>query len=177
MPRVRCWAWLAMVISLIAIGCQPDMAEWKRLDPPVPAPDFTLSQLDGGRVSLSGLRGRVVIMEFWATWCGPCRYSSPSLEAIYKKFRDRGVTVLLINAGEGADKVRKWAEHRFTAPILLDTEGEVAHLYHVEGIPRLLLIDQQGRILYDHAGYAGGLEDGLNVILKGLLTDSSTDHG
>jgi thiol-disulfide isomerase/thioredoxin len=129
--------------------------------------------LDGDAVSLSDFRGRVVIMEFWATWCGPCRYSTPSLEAIYRRYRDRGVTVLLINEAEPIDRVRSWAGRRFTAPILLDQTGGVARLYRVSGIPQLFIVDQGGQLIVDHSGYRGGLERNLRAMLTELLNTTT----
>ena len=168
-------------LSFIAVfwfvaGCAQETSvstDWERVEPTKESVDFSVQQLDGSAVSLSGYRGRVVIMEFWATWCGPCRFSLPSLEVIYKRFRDRGATVLLINQGEDADTVRKWAERRFTAPILLDTDQRVGRLYGVSGIPRLFIVDQEGRIVYAHAGYGGGLERNLALILEQLLSGSA----
>ena len=146
-------------------------SDWRRIDPPVAAPEFTLPQLDGKLVSLSDLRGRVVVMEFWATWCGPCRFSLPSLEVIGKRYRDQGVTVLLVNQGESAQQVRRWAKQRFTSPILLDENSRVGHGYGVRGMPRLVIVDQRGRVVYEHEGYGGGLEVNLSRILDSLLTE------
>jgi peroxiredoxin len=170
---------LAFAVGLVAlIGCAPDeiTSDWHRIEPPVPAAEFSLEQLDGSTVNLSDYRGQVVIMEFWATWCGPCRFSLPSLEVIYKRFRDRGVSVLLINQDEPVDAIRKWAGTRFTAPILLDEGGRVGQRYGVRGIPRLFIIDEDGNLVYAHAGYGGGLERNLTLILEQLLPGAS-DHG
>ncbi len=159
-------------MALVAIcGCESDAIgrDWKRIEPRVPAKDFTLPRLGGGRVQLSDLRGRIVIMEFWATWCGPCRFSLPSLDVIYRRYRDRGVTVLLLNQGEAAAQVQRWVERRFAAPILLDANGEVAARYKVDGIPRLFIVGQDGQLVYEHAGYGGGLEHNLTLILEALL--------
>ena len=158
-------------VMLLLSGCEPDglSPDWKRIQPGLAARNFTLPQLDGGQVSLSQLKGRVVVMEFWATWCGPCRFSLPSLEVISKQFRDRGATVLLINQGEQADQVRAWAGKRFTAPILLDRDGTVGNLYGVRGIPRLFIVDRNGKLAYAHEGYGGGLERSLKLILDELL--------
>ena len=161
---------------LLSQGCGQSAtisSDWERIEPPRESVDFSVPQLDGPAVSFAELRGRVVIMEFWATWCGPCRFSLPSLEVIYKRFRNRGVTVLLINQGEDAGTVRKWAEQRFTAPILLDADQHVGRLYGVSGIPRLFIVDQRGRIVYAHAGYGGGLEHNLALILEQLLSGSA----
>ena len=163
---------MLVCLALLALaGCAPKTIgkDWKRIEPPVQAPEFTLPQLDAGPVSLSGSRGRVVIMEFWATWCGPCQFSLPSLDLIYKWYRDRGVTVLLLNEGEAAERVRTWAGRRFTAPILLDQDQRVGALYRVRGIPRLFIVDQQGSLVYAHEGYGGGLERNLKLILDALL--------
>jgi len=117
-------------------------------------------------------------MEFWATWCGPCRFSSPSLDVIYRKFHDRGATVLLINQGEAPDTVRTWINGRFQAPILLDRDRRVAMRYGVQGIPRLFVVDQAGQILYVRSGYGGGLERDLGAILTQLLAQPApAGHG
>jgi len=178
-PRIigSCLTGCALLIAVLGVaGCSPDGlgADWKRLEPSVAAPDFTLARLDGGSLRLSELRGRVVIMEFWATWCGPCRFSLPSLEIIYKRYQDRGVTVLLIDDAEAPEVVRKWTGKRFTAPILLDEQGRVISMYGVEGLPQLFIVDQHGQIIYTHGGYGGGLERNLTRILDELLHSGTT---
>lgn len=173
-PQLRRAAYGCVFLLSIAslCGCEPtDIgSEWRRIDPPVPAASFTLNALDGPPVALADLKDRIVVMEFWATWCTPCRFSLPSLEVIGKRYRDRGISVLLINLDEESDKVRAWAERRFTVPILLDKGGEVADRYGVQSIPRLFVIDQAGRIVWAHQGYGGGLEATLSQILDELLT-------
>ena len=158
------------------MGCEPTGigSDWRRIDPPIAAEPFTLDALDGSPVTFAALKDRVVVMEFWATWCTPCRFSLPSLEAIAKRYRDRGVTVLLINVGEEPDKVRKWAERRYTSPILIDEGGKVAGRYGVEAIPRLFIADQAGRLVWAHQGYGGGLEQSLTLILDELLATKPT---
>ena len=166
-------------LALVLAGCGPEGIgdDWKRITPGVAAADFELPQLGGPPVKLSDHRGRVVIMEFWATWCGPCRFSLPSLEVIYKRHRDRGVTVLLINEGEDAAAARTWAGKRFTAPILLDQDKRVGARYHVRGIPRLFIVDQAGELAYAHDGYGGGLERNLTLILDELLAPDAPADG
>ncbi len=160
------------VIAVLLHGCQLTTSTWKPLATPVAAPDFTLPALTGGTVTLSALRGQVVVMEFWATWCGPCQYSSPSLEVISRRFRGRGVTVLLINNGQTLEAVRAWAKGRFTTPILLDEDERVTALYGVNGIPQLFIVDQGGKIRYAESGYTGGLERNLSSILNQMLVTS-----
>jgi len=166
---------LPFFLALVLAGCGPRGigADWKRIEPGVAAIDFELPQLDGPPVKLSDYRGRVVIMEFWATWCGPCRFSLPSLEVIYKRHRDRGLTVLLINEGEEAEVARRWAAKRFTAPILLDRDQAVGARYRVRGIPRLFIVDRAGNLTYAHDGYGGGLERNLTLILDELLAPAA----
>jgi len=171
------WLRLACVVVLFgAVGCGPEGigSDWKAVQPSIAAPDFTLPQLDGPPVTLSALRGRVVVLEFWATWCGPCRFSLPSLEVIHQRYRNRGVSILLINEGESERAVRQWTGRRFTAPILLDAAQTAGEQYGVRAIPRLFLVDQAGRVVYAHEGYGGGLERSLSLILDRLLAGS---HG
>ena len=165
--------WVVVLLVGLTAGCGTETTDWAPLEPRVPAPDFVLPALDGGPVRLSDLRGNLVVIEFWATWCGPCRYSTPSLEVIFRRFRDRGVSVLLVNQGESAEQITRWSERRFTAPILLDQEFRVAKHYGLQGIPRLFVIDREGRIVYDKSGYGGGLEQNLRVILTQLLAEGT----
>ena len=172
---------IASFTLLTLIGCEEAGigSDWRRLEPKAVAPAFTLSQLNGSPVSLADYRGRIVILEFWATWCGPCRSSLPSLEVISRQYRDRGVSVLLINEQETAERVRQWAGDRFTAPSLLDQDGRVGEQYQLRGLPRLFMLDQAGRVVYAHEGYGGWLERNLKLILGGLLAQpsSSPPHG
>jgi len=164
---------LITTLSLLIVlsGCEEHGigSDWRRIEPKVSAPAFTLPQLDGSSVSLADYRGRVVILEFWATWCGPCRFSVPSLDVVYKKYRDRGLQVLLINEDEEPEKVRRWAERRLAAPILLDQGSRVGGRYGVSGIPQLYIVDQDGNLIFAHDGYSGGLERNLKLILDELL--------
>ena len=163
---------LAACAAVFLAGCNAELSsDWQRIDPPRPAEAFTLPQLDGPLVSLASLRGRIVIMEFWATWCGPCQYSGPSLDVIHRTYKDRDVSVLLVNVGETPEQVRKWIGNRYAATILLDREGLVSGSYGVSGIPRLFILNREGRILYDHSGYGGGLEQSLTRILNELLAE------
>jgi peroxiredoxin len=164
-------AWVGLAgCALVLAGCAPT-ERWERVRRSTQAPDFTLEQLNGPPVRLAELQGRVVVMEFWASWCGPCRMSTPSLDVVYRKFRDRGVTVLLVNLEEPVEVVRRWTGRRFTAPILLDRDGRVAARYGVTGLPRLFVLDRSGRIQHDRSGYGGGLERGLGLALEELLAE------
>ena len=162
---------LAVLALALLPGCETGIGEdWRAVQPRVPAPDFTLASVTGEPVNLAALRGRIVVADFWATWCTPCRFSLPSLELVAKRYADRGVAVLLIDEQEKAETVRAWLEGRFTAAtVLLDQDGRVSAGYHVGSIPRLFVVDAQGNVAYTHTGYGGGLERSLGLILDGLL--------
>lgn len=110
-------------------------------------PDFTLADLQGQAWTLQDLRGKVVLVNFWATWCPPCRKEMPDLETLYQRFRDQGLVVLAIS-DEDASKVKPFiAEHNFTYPILLDPGRKVNELFHIAGIPRSFIYDREGNLV------------------------------
>ena len=112
--------------------------------PGKPAPDFTLPQLDGPPVRLSDLRGRVVVLNFWASWCIPCREETPALKAFYQQYGDR-VAFYAINVAEPVGTVRAFlAEFGATYPVLLDRDKTVYRQYRVTGYPETFWIDEQG---------------------------------
>jgi peroxiredoxin len=109
--------------------------------------DFTLEDLHGAKWTLKGLSGKVVVVNFWATWCPPCRKEMPDLETLYKRFKDQGLVVLAIS-DEDAGKVRPFvAEQKVTYPILLDPGRKVNQLFEVEGIPKSFVYDRSGKLV------------------------------
>lgn len=117
------------------------------------APDFVLSDLDGQEFRLSDLRGNVVLLNFWATWCGPCAVEMPLLESDYQEYRDQGFIVLAVNDGESAALVEEFGlEHGLSFPLLLDPGRVVQRLYQVRGYPSSIFVDQQGQIRFVHIG-------------------------
>src|SRR5262245_53148066 len=128
-----------------------------------PAPSFTLEDRDGRRVSLSHFRGRPVLIDFWASWCGPCRKSMPEIEQLYRKYRSNGLQVVGINIeGRGPRSLDYLAAGGYTFPILFDSgnwSSPVARSYGVRSIPRTFLIDGDGNILY--AGHPSSLPESM----------------
>lgn len=112
------------------------------------APQFTLRSLKGEPVSLADLRGRTVLLNFWATWCIPCVAEMPALQRIYKKYGERGFTILAVSADQDVEVVRSFAEQNgLTFPILLDSDMSVVRSYGVSGFPETFFIDGHGNLL------------------------------
>jgi thiol-disulfide isomerase/thioredoxin len=110
-----------------------------------PAPDFTLPGLDGTPVRLSDLRGKTVLINFWATWCGPCRKEFPELVKLAQQHGDRGLVVLAVNVSESRDDVAHFAqEFGATFPIVLDSDSNVVQSYRLIGLPTSLFVDRDG---------------------------------
>jgi peroxiredoxin len=113
-----------------------------------PAPDFTTRDLAGNTVRLSDYRGQPVVLNAWATWCGPCRLEMPDLEKFYQEYHEQGVVVLAVNMGESKDTVATFIkDNKYTFPVLLDeTTAAVGRPYRISGIPATFFIDRQGKI-------------------------------
>jgi peroxiredoxin len=114
---------------------------------PDPAPDFKLTALDGKPLTLAALQGKVVLLNFWATWCGPCRLEMPELDTLYTHFQSQGLVVLSIT-DEDPFKVNSFiAPNGYHPPVLIDSKGEVHKQFHIEGIPRTFVINRDGKLV------------------------------
>lgn len=142
----RLWVvgvWVAASLVFLAVSCQGTGSVGSEKGKE--APDFSLPTLDGGADNLRNYRGRTVILNFWATWCGPCRAEMPDIQAVFAQMRDRGVVVLAVNQGESREKVAEFArEFGLTFPILLDENRSVGNQYGVRAYPTTLFIDKNG---------------------------------
>jgi len=138
---------LASVLTsgLVMAGCSPSSAQGVEVGNL--APDFQLPNLDGQTVSLSNLQGKPVLINFWATWCSPCRGEMPYIQEIYEEWSDKGLVVLTINIGESPSQVEKFMEsQQLSLPVLLDTKQATAREYNIVGIPTTFFIDKDGII-------------------------------
>jgi len=182
-PRRRSrWAGM-MVVTVIgltlAVNVVRIVRHWERLRPLSPgdrAPTFVLRRIDNGRASddqwidLKKLRGDVVLVDFWAEWCRPCRRAMPAIEAVYEKFRGRGFHVVSIKTDGRFGKRGKKVDTSTTFPIVADS-ASVAQTYKVTTIPHLVLIDHEGIVRYVHHGYSGvdSLREDLTDQVETLL--------
>ena len=131
------------------------------------APDFTLNDLDGQEVSLSGLRGKPVLLNFWATWCGPCRIEMPFLQKVYEKWTGKELVLLAVNLQEDPAKVREFVESAgYSFPVLLAAGNEVPLSYNVRGIPATFFIDVDGVIRDIKIGAFLGMGDIESRLVK-----------
>ncbi len=110
-----------------------------------PAPEITLKDLQGQEVRLSDLRGKIVLLNFWATWCKPCKDEMPAMQASYDKLRGQGLVVLAVNELEDTEKVIEHVRsHGHTFPVVMDHDNRVANRYGVVGLPASFIVDRQG---------------------------------
>lgn len=152
----RVMALLAMCwLSQPLLAADPVLSTTLTALEPVEAPDFTLQDMDGESHTLSDLRGNYVLVNFWATWCPPCRKEMPSLEYLYQKYRDRPFRVLAVNQWEDPDHVFSYMGELDvfpSFPILFDSNSAVSGHYGVRGLPTSFIVDPEGRLVYRAIG-------------------------
>ncbi|MEE8374213.1 MAG: TlpA disulfide reductase family protein [Dehalococcoidia bacterium] len=132
-----------------------------------PAPDFVLEDLDGNLVRLSDFRGKVVLINFWTTWCPACRIEMPEIEAVHQEYKDKGVVVLGVDPLEDEGTIRRYIQQGgFSWTILLDITGEVARDYEITAIPTSFFLDTEGIIRVVNVG------DMTREAMEGMLTEA-----
>jgi len=140
------------------------------LPKPFAAPDFTLQGEDGKTYRLSDYRGKVVVLNFWATWCPPCRYEMPSMERAHKKVQGEQIVLLAINVGESDDKVFEFTgQYPVTFPLLLDLDGAIIRKYPVIGLPTTFVIDPHGVVTHRAIGSREWDDERMLAPLRRLL--------
>ncbi len=155
---------IILTLGLLVTGCQslsepPDETSPTMPDETSPtapaegtqvgdlAPDFQLQNLDGQVISFSDLRGKPVLLNFWATWCSPCRAEMPHIQQIYEEWSDRGLMLLAVDIGESSSIVKEFVQSNgLSFSVLLDTKKDVAQSYGIQGIPTTFFIDKDGVI-------------------------------
>ncbi|WP_455217511.1 peroxiredoxin family protein [Kaarinaea lacus] len=141
---------------------------------PVQGADFTLKDMDDNSHSLKDYRGKVVMLNFWATWCPPCRHEMPSMEEVYQRYEDQGFVVLAVNEWEDADRVFVYTGQLSIAPtfpILFDKLGEVADSYVVKGLPTTVLLNRKGQVVYRAIGGRDFNHPEVDKVIRNLLNE------
>jgi thiol-disulfide isomerase/thioredoxin len=140
-----------------------------------PAPQFQLAGRGGKTVDLGKLKGQVVMLNFWATWCGPCRQEMPLLEGIHKKYKPMGFTLVGVNVEPDPKAAEAWLakEMPVTFPIAYDTDSKVSKLYRVAGMPSTVIVDRKGNVRYLHKGYKPGDENTYLNHIRALIREKS----
>jgi len=136
------------------------------------APDFTLRSADGQNLRLNEQRGRVVLVNFWATWCGPCKQEMPHLNRLYEKYRASGFVLLGVNVDEDPRLAVGLAQRMgLKFPVLFDGDKKVSKLYDLGSMPSTVMIDRDGRVRHVHLGYREGLEDTYEKQIRELVKE------
>ena len=136
------------------------------------AANFTLKSRSGKNIKLSELRGEVVMLNFWASWCGPCRKEMPLLEKIHKKYKKLGFTLLGVNVEQDTRAAKRYLKDvKVSFPVLFDPANKTSKLYNVSAMPTTILIDRNGNKRFLHKGYKAGYENNYKKEIKKLLRE------
>ena len=136
------------------------------------APDFALKSSTGENMRLSEYRGDVVMVNFWATWCGPCRQEMPLLDELYQRYSRVGFNLLGVNIDDDSRRAMRMIEELgVDFPVLFDASKRVSELYDVDAMPVTVIIDREGTVRYVHQGYKPGYEDKYLTQIRSLLRE------
>ena len=146
---------IRFLFILLLLVSSPVIAAENNHEPlKTPAADFTLKSNTGENIRLEELAGQVIFINFWASWCGPCRKELPELEELYLRYKDLGFIILAISNDNDIEKARKFFEPlNLSYPILFDNKQNVSGLYRVKAMPSSFLVDREGFIRYQHKGF------------------------
>ena len=139
-----------------------------------PAPAFKLSARGGKTIDLAQFRGQVVMINFWATWCGPCRQEMPLLEDIYKKYKPMGFTMLAVNVEPDSKAAEAWLgklAKPVSFPVAFDVDSKVSKAYKVAGMPSTVFVDRKGNVRVMHKGYKPGDENFYLTQIRSMLKE------
>ena len=170
--KIKVSAFVMMVI--LALGSSATMAGSMAAEEQMkgPAADFTLKNKAGGNLRLNDYRGKVVMLNFWASWCGPCRKELPLLNGLYSQYKDLDFVILGINVDSDsslADKLLKDIKVDF--PILLDPKSDISTQYKVEAMPSSFFIDRNGNLRFLHRGFEDGTEKTYEAHIRALIRE------
>jgi len=141
-----------------------------------PAPDFTLELLNGKSFQLSRQKGKVVVLDFWATWCGPCIQAMPQVDRVVNEFKEHGVQLVAVNLQEAPDKIQKTLERLELDPaVVLDIDGVVAGRYAATAIPQTVIVDREGKVARLFVGGGSGFIDQLRTALQSIVGEETAE--
>lgn len=151
---IRCMLFcLVLVPGPGAQAANTDKETLPVLAKPFAATDFELTGEDGRNYRLSDYRGQVVLINFWASWCPPCRYEMPALERLWQQVRDKGIVILAVNVGEDRDTIFEFmGQYPMSFPLPMDLKGEVVKSYPVTGLPTSYVVDPEGLVTHRAVG-------------------------
>lgn len=165
--------WLAPLLALAILGAGGlwYLQNAGRVKGPFPAPDFAARDLQGQVVRLSDLRGKVVFLNLWATWCEPCRQEMPAMEMLYRELgKDNFVMLAVSEDANGQEAVRPFvAEFGFTFPVLLSPDGDVGRKYGITGYPETYIIDKAGQVVVHFIGPRNWADNSVRAMLRQLM--------
>lgn len=137
-----------------------------------PAPDFTLKSRGGKNLKLSEYRGQVVMLNFWASWCGPCRQEMPLLEQLFQRYQPMGFTILAVNVEDSSgDALKMLKDVSVNFPVLFDSDNRISDTYGIEAMPSTILVDRDGNMRFAHVGYMPGYENDYDREIKTLVRE------
>ncbi|WP_395338901.1 TlpA family protein disulfide reductase [Ningiella sp. W23] len=164
---------LLVMLSVALLGFMSSYvnAATEGINKSILAPDFTLKSKDAGNIRLSEQRGNIVLINFWASWCGPCREELPEMESLYQDYSDLGFEILAVNVDDHPDKANVLLDDiEVSFPVLYDTQGKVSELFNVNAMPTTVIIDRNGKQRLLHMGYRKGdelkYEEAINMLLR-----------
>jgi peroxiredoxin len=156
-------------LACALLVCLPAMAGGESGSP---APGFSLATRGGGTLALDQLKGQVVLINFWASWCGPCRQEMPVLDGIYKKYHKLGFTLIGVNVEPEAKEAEAALQKTpVSFPILYDPQSKVSGLYNVQTMPSTVIVDRTGKVRLLHRGYKPGDENEYIDTVRMLIRD------
>ncbi len=176
MSRLLIAAVLLAMLPASAAHAQFEFAPPPPLPAGTPAPAFTTQTVAGKPLSLKSLHGKVVLLDYWATWCGPCQMATPTLESLYKKFGPQGLEVvgLSVDDQHSVAAVKPFMKHFGMTYIISASpaaNGKAQYAYHVDGIPSQFLIDKKGVVRWSQSGYSESEGQELTPLIKRLLAE------
>lgn len=163
----------ASAAALVLVGCGPSGSGGVTID--APAPDYAAPTLAGDTVALSDLRGEVVLLNLWATWCAPCRHETPFLQSVFERYRGRGFRIVGVSqeTSDAADQIARFVEeYQVTYTILHDAQLRGDRIYNAPGLPATFLLDRDGVLRWLRYGPVEETTDGFIAMIEEALDDA-----